>query len=57
GPDGGTPRSPVGRVYIGWSFRGKTRVWEKNLFGDRSTIRERAALGALNALRENLGKD
>lgn len=57
GPAGGTPRRPVGRVYIALASEGKTRVWEKNFLGERAAIREQSALWALNALREMLGKN
>lgn len=49
GPDGGTEEKPVGLVYIGISFQGRT-ICVKNLFagnGSRSMVRIRAAKMAL----------
>ena len=57
GPAGGTPRRPVGRVYIALASKGKTRVWEKNFLGERTVVREQSALWALDALRRKLGKN
>jgi len=56
GPSGGTLQKPVGRVYIGMAGPGKTRVWEKNLGGDRSLVRTQSVLWALDFLRRNLSK-
>lgn len=54
GPGGGTPEKPVGLVFIGTTYRGKTIV-KKNMFrGDRKNIRRRAAATALNQLRQML---
>ncbi|MEL6471931.1 MAG: competence/damage-inducible protein A [Cyanobacteria bacterium J06623_4] len=56
GPSGGSKAKPVGLVYIGISSAGQTKT-EKHLFGanlDRSQIRERSALSALNSLRLRL---
>ena len=54
GPDGGTADKPVGRVYIGLRIPGKTKTKELTLMGDRSKIRTRATIAALNYLRLNL---
>jgi nicotinamide-nucleotide amidase len=54
GPDGGTAEKPVGLVYIGISIRGKTSVKRCMFNGARNTIRERAALEALDMLRRAL---
>lgn len=47
GPEGGTPEKPVGLVYIGCYYFGKTVV-EKHLFqGDRIQVRNAATEAAL----------
>lgn len=51
GPDGGE-NAPVGTVFIGCSFKGKTVVQEHHFQGDRSSIREQAVTHALALLRE-----
>lgn len=48
GPDGGTKDKPVGLVYIGVGFNGKSDVKRFEFSGDRETIRERAAKAALS---------
>lgn len=57
GPSGGTPEKPVGRIYIGVSRSSGTRVWEKNLSGDRALIRSQSAHWALDCLRRELVKN
>ncbi len=52
GPGGGTEEKPVGLVYIGLSYKGKTMVRKCNFVGKRNKIRERAAYTALNWLRK-----
>jgi nicotinamide-nucleotide amidase len=54
GPDGGTAEKPVGLVYIGISVRGNTTVKRCTFNGTRNTVRERAALEALDMLRRAL---
>ncbi|MCL1988971.1 MAG: competence/damage-inducible protein A [Firmicutes bacterium] len=52
GPSGGTAEKPVGRVYIGLAFPGKpTQVKELTLTGDRTKIRTRTVIAALDFLR------
>ncbi|BDU50030.1 competence/damage-inducible protein A [Haliovirga abyssi] len=54
GPTGGTKEKPVGTVYIGIEVAGEKEI-KKYLFrGDREVVRERAALTALNMVREKL---
>ena len=54
GPDGGTIDCPVGTVYIGCFFRGKT-VTEHHIFaGNRSEVRQAAAERALALLIEQI---
>ena len=51
GPDGGTADKPVGLVYIGISLRGRSAVTRCQFAGDRTRIRERAAMTALDLAR------
>ena len=57
GPDGGSPECPVGTVYIGCFFKGKT-VTEHHVFaGDRLEIRKAAAERALELLIEQIKRN
>lgn len=51
GPKGGTEEYPVGTVFIGCCFKGKTKVKECHFNGDRSSVREQAVVNALVLLR------
>ena len=51
GPDGGTPDKPVGLVHVAVALPGQVVHEEFRLFGDRATIKDRAAKCALNMLR------
>lgn len=54
GPDGGTPEKPVGLVYIGCYYYGKTIV-EKHVFsGDRTEIRNASVKAALTLAKKCL---
>lgn len=52
GPDGGTDEKPVGLVYIGCCYKGKTVVREFHFNGNRSKIREQAVVQGLVLLRD-----
>ncbi len=54
GPDGGTAEKPVGLVYVACYVKGKTRVVELRLTGNRRKIRDYAASKALVLIRECL---
>lgn len=54
GPDGGTADKPVGLVYIACCVKGKTKVIELRLTGNRRKIREYTAAKALVLIRECL---
>ncbi len=54
GPGGGTAEKPVGLVFIALATQEKTIVKKRNLFGDRSRIRRRAALHVFDLLRREL---
>lgn len=51
GPDGGSDEKPVGLVYIGVYYQGKSTSIKKIFSGDRRKVRERAAREALNQVR------
>jgi nicotinamide-nucleotide amidase len=52
GPGGAVPGKPVGMVYIAVSGPAGTSVFEYNFTGQRSFIKHRTALAALNHLRQ-----
>lgn len=54
GPEGGSPRKPVGLVYIGLASAEGTRVYSFLWNGDRRTIKEYSAAACLNSLRLQL---
>jgi nicotinamide-nucleotide amidase len=55
GPEGGTEKKPVGLVYMGLFFKGKTEVQEFRFAPvGREAVRRRAALTALNWIRLKL---
>jgi nicotinamide-nucleotide amidase len=57
GPAGGTPKKPVGLVYIGYSDCNET-IYEKHVYlVDRMGNKERAAQAALNLLRKKIQKE
>ncbi len=43
GPDGGTEEKPVGTVYFGVCFEGRTTTFKQHFAGDRNMIRSKAA--------------
>ena len=51
GPDGGTPRKPVGLVYIACSVKEKVTVKEFRFSGNRQKIREATVMAALMLMR------
>ncbi len=54
GPDGGTDDCPVGTVYIGCFFKGKTVVEHHIFAGNRLEVRRAAAERALQLLIEQI---
>lgn len=50
GPDGGTPKKPVGLVYIGCFVDGKVVVTENHFEGNRLEIRRQTTQAALTQL-------
>lgn len=56
GPGGGSPDKPVGTVCFGFAVKGRTTLVERQVFpGDRSTVRARTVVHALQRLLEILG--
>lgn len=51
GPGGGTSEKPVGLVYIGCCYNGKTVVKEFHFNGNRSKVREQAVVQSLILIR------
>ena len=55
GPGGGSAEKPVGLVYFGCAVRGSTTATRKCQFdGDRTAIRQQAAMFALTLIDENI---
>ncbi len=54
GPDGGTPKKPVGLVYIALDGPNGSEVYEQHFPYQRAIVRQRTALTALNLLRKQL---
>ncbi len=51
GPTGGTPRKPVGLVYVGLATPTQSLIKQFHFHGDRQTITLRSSQGALDVLR------
>ena len=56
GPGGGSPKKPVGLVYIGCAYGDKCTVKELHLSGDRTAVRHQASAEALQLLAQCLDK-
>ena len=54
GPAGGTPETPVGRVFIGLASKDKTLVFREDFSGERDEVRRAAAQTAIRRLCEYL---
>ena len=50
GPDGGSTEKPVGTVWIAWRWEQRRMAREFHFGGDRTAVREAAALAALEGL-------
>jgi nicotinamide-nucleotide amidase len=56
GPDGGTPKKPVGTVCIAWCREGEAPIAKTFRFaGDRDTVRRQSVIAALEGLIELVG--
>lgn len=56
GPTGGSADKPVGLVYFGLTINGETQVYKRVFNGNRSKVRARAVIFALNLIRKKLIK-
>jgi nicotinamide-nucleotide amidase len=56
GPTGGTKEKPVGLVYVGVYYKGKTEVRKLNYPGLRATVRERSANSVLDLMNRIIRK-
>lgn len=54
GPDGGTDEKPVGLVYIGVYYKGKTEAYRYVFNGNRNKVRNRATVTALDMIRRKI---
>ena len=54
GPDGGTDEKPVGLVYIGVYYKGKTEAYRYVFNGNRNKVRNRATVTALDMVRRKI---
>ena len=50
GPDGGSPKKPVGLIWIGCALRGDTRAWSFQFQAYREQVRQAACAEALRCL-------
>lgn len=57
GPSGGSEAKPVGLVYIGVYYKGKTEVRRLNYPGMRATVRERSANSVLDLMNRVIRKN
>ncbi len=57
GPGGGTPRKPVGLVYIALAWDGGASVERRCFFGGRSQVKFQSSQAALDILRKALRKN
>lgn len=54
GPGGGTKEQPVGLVYIGLYYKGKSISKKLNLSGGRQEVREKATIELLELLKDTI---
>jgi nicotinamide-nucleotide amidase len=57
GPDGGSKEKPVGLAYVCVYYKGRYEVKKIHSSGARETVRERAAVAALDLVRTCIEKD
>ena len=50
GPDGGTPKKPVGTVWMAWAWPGGSRARLYTLSGSRAEIKKQSVMMAINGL-------
>ncbi len=54
GPDGGSEEKPVGLVYIGVCFDGKTDVYHYHFNGDRKVVQQKTANKVFHLIRKTI---
>lgn len=54
GPDGGSEEKPVGLVYIGVCFKGKTEVYHYHFNGDRKVVQQKTANKVFHLIRKTI---
>lgn len=54
GPDGGSAEKPVGLVYIGVCFDGKTDVYHYHFNGDRKVVQQKTANKVFHLIRKTI---
>ena len=54
GPDGGSTEKPVGLVYIGLNFKGKTAVYHYHFNGDRKVVQQKTANKVFHLIRKTI---
>lgn len=55
GPEGGSPRKPVGTVWLAWAASGQpTRCRASHYAGDREMVRQQAVMAALQGILDTL---
>jgi len=54
GPDGGSKEKPVGLVYIGLNYKGKTKVSKCHFSGDRKTVQQKTANKVFHLIRQSV---
>lgn len=57
GPDGGSETCPVGLVFLGCCFRGKTTVERHQFSGDRKAVRSAACEAALLLVKRTIEEE
>ncbi|PKM58877.1 MAG: competence/damage-inducible protein A [Firmicutes bacterium HGW-Firmicutes-4] len=54
GPDGGSPEKPVGLVYIGVCFEGKSEVYRFHFNGERKVVQQKTANKVFHLIRKTI---
>ncbi len=55
GPEGGSPKKPIGTVWIAWALEGRDpRARSTHFAGDREMVRQQAVMAALQGVIETI---
>ena len=54
GPDGGSTEKPVGLVYIGLCYQGKTDIYHYHFNGDRKVVQQKTANKVFHLIRKTI---